>query len=624
MELAGRRESSLQRRAAAAVSAVKAAGCADDLMEEMLEEAAGSGTGGSVGALTGEPNTTEPVNSGGMLDALGPVGPPLSFSPGKPPMLVEGAKGMQNLEVKQNVENTPGVKRVVVTEQQTRNPPNEGTGTTTESAQGIVNEHSPRDGAGKGKGSSSESGRREPGKTVAAEAQHSNRDVQSSRVRGSEGVENVSQDSRMRGSVCETVSQDSRMRGFGRENVSQSSHVRGSEGCEIVSQGSRMRSSVCENVSQGSHVRGSEDCETVSQDSRMRGFGCENVSQGSHVRGSESCQNVSPGPTGKGSGVVSETMPQGSNVKGLGVQRFYIGDGPQGSGAVVVAPQGTENVVVVPDQMGSVVNPFWSETQQREAVREAFGPGYDVSALGLQPGSNASTPQKVHVGQRESVYVEMDPIELFRLRCLRDAEEKFRQGLLNMGMSAKESRVEKHENEKGSHGSQSSYVSAVDFQEHVAPKSHDVVESQMVHDPYVRVVPEKAVTFTRVAPENVVSTVSNVVEPFVPRPPPGPPPPSPPRMLNSVCGLGSVTPQFPPALPPFPASVAGNLQNSGGEIHLKISGRWSFRSCPWMPLLCNLVIGSASSILSWGTCRTRRGIGGPWSGELLISVIGIG
>ena len=109
--------------------------------------------------------------------------------------------------------------------------------TTTEPVQGIVNEHSPRDGAGKGKGSGSESGRREPRQTVAAEAQHSNRDVQSSRVRGSEGVENVSQGSRMRGSVCETVSQDSRMRGFGCENVSQGSHVRGSEGCETVSQG---------------------------------------------------------------------------------------------------------------------------------------------------------------------------------------------------------------------------------------------------------------------------------------------------------------------------------------------------------------------------------------------------
>ncbi|CAL1130727.1 unnamed protein product [Cladocopium goreaui] len=54
MELASRRESSLQRRAAAAVSAANAASCADDLMEEMLEEAAGSGTGGSVGALTVE------------------------------------------------------------------------------------------------------------------------------------------------------------------------------------------------------------------------------------------------------------------------------------------------------------------------------------------------------------------------------------------------------------------------------------------------------------------------------------------------------------------------------------------------------------------------------------------
>ena len=262
MELASRRESSLQRRAAAAVSAVNAASCADDLMEEMLEEAAGSGNGGSVGALTVEPNTTEPVNSGGMLDALGPVGPPLSFSPGQPPMLVERAKGLQNLEVKQNVENTPGVKRVVVTEQQTGNPPNEGHRTTTEPVQGTVNERSPRDGAGKGKGSGSESGR----KNVAAEAQHSTRDVQSSHVRGSDVV----------------VSQDSRMRGFG-----------------------------CENVPQGSHVRGSEGCEIVSQDSRMRGFGCENVSQGSHVRGSESCQNVSQGLTEKGSVVVSETRVQG-------------------------------------------------------------------------------------------------------------------------------------------------------------------------------------------------------------------------------------------------------------------------------------------------------------------------
>ena len=88
-----------------------------------------------------------------------------------------------------------------------------------------------------------------------------------------------------------------------------------------------------------------------------------------------------------------------------------------------------------------------------------------MSALGLQPVSNASTPQKVHVGQRGNVDVEMDPVELFRLRCLREAEEKFRQGLLNMGTRVQEPRVEEHGTEKGSHGSQSSYVSALDFQE---------------------------------------------------------------------------------------------------------------------------------------------------------------
>ena len=123
-------------------------------------------------------------------------------------------------------------------------------------------------------------------------------------------------------------------------------------------------------------------------------------------------------------------------------ERFYIGDRPQGS----------ERVVVIPEPMGNVVSPFWSKTQQREAVQEAFGPGYDVNALGLQLGSN-STHQKVHVGHTGNVDVEMDPIELFRLRCLREAEEKFRQGLLNAGLSVKEPRVEKHGIEKGSYGS---------------------------------------------------------------------------------------------------------------------------------------------------------------------------
>ena len=46
----------------------------------------------------------KPIEVGGMLDALGPVGPPLSFSPGEPPMLMGEPKGAENLEVKQKVE----------------------------------------------------------------------------------------------------------------------------------------------------------------------------------------------------------------------------------------------------------------------------------------------------------------------------------------------------------------------------------------------------------------------------------------------------------------------------------------------------------------------------------------
>ena len=231
-------------------------------------------------------------------------------------------------------------------------------------------------------------------------------------------------------------------------------------------------------------------------------------------------------------------------------ERFYIGD----------VPRNHQNVVVVtPEQIGNVVNPFWSQNHQREAVVEAFGPGYDVSALGLQPGSNASTPQKVHVGQRGNVDVEMDPVELFRLRCLREAEEKFRQGLLNMGTRVQEPRVEKHGTEKGSYGSQSSYVSALDFQEPAMSKSHAVVETKTVQEPNLSLTVSEPVV-----PKADETGMQKPVEPFVPRPPPGPPPPSPPRVLNQGYGLGNVTPPIPPALPPFPASVSGNLQNSGG------------------------------------------------------------
>ena len=111
MELQNRRESSVQRRAAAAVSAERAAGCADDMMQKMLDDAATGSKDGSAGALAGKDQPTN-VTGGGMLDALGPVGPPLSFSPGMPPMSVEDeTEGKKNLEVKP-VEKPPSVKRV--------------------------------------------------------------------------------------------------------------------------------------------------------------------------------------------------------------------------------------------------------------------------------------------------------------------------------------------------------------------------------------------------------------------------------------------------------------------------------------------------------------------------------
>ena len=93
------------------------------------------------------------------------------------------------------------------------------------------------------------------------------------------------------------------------------------------------------------------------------------------------------------------------------------------------------------------VNPLWSPECKQKALREAYGPGcenqdllqlgfssgvQDASQLGfsagiqepLQSESTTTTPQKG--------YLEMDPVELFRLRCLREAEERFRQGVPSM------------------------------------------------------------------------------------------------------------------------------------------------------------------------------------------------
>ena len=55
----------------------------------------------------------------------------------------------------------------------------------------------------------------------------------------------------------------------------------------------------------------------------------------------------------------------------------------------------------------------------------------------------------------------MDPVELFRLRCLREAEEKIRQGLLNMGSNVPEMTVGRQRDDRVSQESRS-YASAVE------------------------------------------------------------------------------------------------------------------------------------------------------------------
>ena len=255
MELARRRDSSAQRRAAAAASAERAASCADDLMQKMIEDSAtGSKEGSAAGALAVKNQPTENVLGGGMLDALGPVGPPLSVSPGSPPELVDGeTEGKKNLEVKQ-IEKPPSVKSVRAVESQEERLVNQ-----TEPVLGSVHEHGSGDVTGRGKGNGSTPERIAPGQRVTIETQSQPRV----------------------GSV-----------------------VHPGNGVPVV------------------------------------------------------------GPGGS-------------------CERFYIGEGPTSH---ETNKRGEDH--------WHVVNPFWSQPQQREALRETYGPGFDVGALGVQQGSNASTPQK--------------------------------------------------------------------------------------------------------------------------------------------------------------------------------------------------------------------------------------
>ena len=189
-----------------------------------------------------------------------------------------------------------------------------------------------------------------------------------------------------------------------------------------------------------------------------------------------------------------------------GVERFYIGDKPP------ELEQGGQ----VGSRLGDVVNPFWSQGVQKEVIRETFGAGYEVGTLGVQQSSNSSTPQKV---LKRDDYVEMDAIELFRLRCLREAEEKFRRGIMNMECSRSTGGVQ--QDPEGFQGSQCSFMS-VETPDH-----------------------------------------------FVPAPPPGPPPPSPPKdKMSPQEGSRIRPPPLPPAttiVPPFPTSLSGTNSGITGE-----------------------------------------------------------
>ena len=143
-------------------------------MQKMIEDSAtGSKEGSAAGALAVKNQPTENVLGGGMLDALGPVGPPLSVSPGIPPELVDGeTEGKKNLEVKQ-VEKTPSVKSVrAVESQSSRNPQREERLVNqTEPVLGSVHEHGSGDVTGRGKGNGSTPERIAPGQRVAIETQ---------------------------------------------------------------------------------------------------------------------------------------------------------------------------------------------------------------------------------------------------------------------------------------------------------------------------------------------------------------------------------------------------------------------------------------------------------------------
>lgn len=135
----------MQRRATSAVKSEKAAGCADEMMQQLLEDRRGESR--ETGA---EKGSTQ--KGGGLLDALGPVGPPLTFSPIDPPRLADSSEVKKTPKVETGEKQTPGVTRVVVTEspsdpQRLEEQHRPHLGSVSE----AVTEHGFRDGTGKGR-----------------------------------------------------------------------------------------------------------------------------------------------------------------------------------------------------------------------------------------------------------------------------------------------------------------------------------------------------------------------------------------------------------------------------------------------------------------------------------------
>ena len=138
------------------MKAEKAASCADDMMQQLLDETKGENR--ETGAERGTQSSTK--MGGGLLDALGPAGPPLTFSPIEPPRLVDSVEGKKTSGASKEGKEAPGVKKVFVSEptgdpQRFEEQHRPQVGSVSE----AVTEHGFREGAGKGRGSGSD-GRR--------------------------------------------------------------------------------------------------------------------------------------------------------------------------------------------------------------------------------------------------------------------------------------------------------------------------------------------------------------------------------------------------------------------------------------------------------------------------------